>query len=182
MTEGWSDAPVKRRSSLAVRAAHVQASAAPDPAEFAGPRVLSAPDGLTIVAATRERTADCPDCGTPSGAAHSRYERHLQDFPWQGRPVTLRIQARRLRCCNPDCRRRTFAKRLDDSAPTAARRTRRLIDLQRYLGLALGGEAGTRLATRLAIPVSADTLIRMARQLDRPSDPTPPPRVLGIDD
>lgn len=96
--------------------------------------------------------------------------------------MTLRIQARRRRCGNPDCRRQTFAERLDDSAPTAARRTRRLIDLQRYLGLALGGEVGARLATRLAIPVSAATLIRMARQLDRSPEPAPSPRVLGVDD
>jgi hypothetical protein len=96
---------------------------------------------------------------------HSRYERRLQDLSWQGRRVTLRIKARRLRCRNPDCQRQTFAERLSDSAPAAARRTRRLADLQRHLGLALGGEAGGRLATRLAIPISADTLIRMARRL-----------------
>jgi transposase len=63
-----------------------------------------------------------------------------------------------------------------------ARRTRRLADLQRHLGLALGGEAGARLATRLAVPASADTLLRMTRRQDQPSQPRPPPRVLGIDD
>jgi transposase len=57
-----------------------------------------------------------------------------------------------------------------------------LADLQRHLGLALGGEAGARLASRLAIAISADTLIRMTRRDHPPPEPSPPPRVLGVDD
>ena len=145
-------------------------------------QILPTPDSLVIVAASRGGTAACPDCGAPSAVVHSRYERHLQDLPWQGRPVTLRIQARRLRCRNPACQRQTFAERLVEGAAVAARRTRRLDDLQRHLGLALGGEAGARLAMRLAIPISADTLLRMLRRQDPSSEPSPPPRVLGVDD
>lgn len=98
--------------------------------------VLASSDGLTIVATCAERAAACPDCGARSGVVHSRYARRLQDLPWQGRPVSLRIQARRLRCGNPVCQRRTFAERLADSAAVAGRRTWRLADLQRHLGLA----------------------------------------------
>jgi transposase len=145
-------------------------------------QILPAPDGLIIVAASRAGPAACPDCGAPSAVVHSRYDRHLQDLPWQGRPVILRIQARRLRCRNPDCRRQTFAERLAESAATAGRRTLRLADLQRHLGLALGGEAGARLASRLAITSSADTLLRMARRQSLPPEPSPSPRVLGVDD
>jgi hypothetical protein len=144
-------------------------------------QILPAPDGLIIVVAPQHKTAACPDCGTPSGLMHSRYERCLQDLPWQGRPVTLRIQARRLRCRNPECQRQTFAERLAEGAAAAARRTRRLDDLQRHLGLALGGEAGARLAARLAVPISADTLLRMTCRQIPPLDPDPPPLVLGVD-
>ncbi|MFC7555656.1 ISL3 family transposase [Pseudoroseomonas wenyumeiae] len=145
-------------------------------------QILPAPDSLVIVVASRDEAAVCPDCGAPSAVVHSRYDRHLQDLPWQGRPVTLRVQARRLRCRNPECRRQTFAERLAEGAAAAARRTLRLADLQRHLGLALGGEAGARLAARLAITVSADTLIRMTRRDHSPPEPSPPPRVLGVDD
>jgi transposase len=145
-------------------------------------QILPAPDGLVIVVASRGGTAACPDCSAPSAVVHSRYERHLRDLPWQGRPVTLRIQARRLRCQNPACQRQTFAERLVEGAAAAARRTLRLADLQRHLGLALGGEAGARLAARLAIPVGADTLLRMARRQTSSPEPGPPPRVLGVDD
>lgn len=138
---------------------HAQASAAPDPLWVAGPADPSGTGGLVIVAASGGGTAAYSDCGTPSAVVHSRYERHLQDLPWQGRPVTLRIQARRLRCQNPDCQRKTFAERLVEGAAVAARRTRRLDDLQRHLGLALPSEADARLAARLAVPISADTLL-----------------------
>lgn len=44
----------------------------------------------------------------------------------------------------------------------SGRRARRLRDLQHHLGLALGGEAGARLARRLSAPTSPDTLLRLA--------------------
>jgi transposase len=96
--------------------------------------------------------------------------------------VTLRVQARRLRCLNPACPRQTFAERLVDTAPASARRTSRLGDLQHHLAIALGGEAGARLAARLAIRTSADTLLRMARRDGLLREPGPPVRVLGVDD
>src|SRR5215472_5331250 len=44
----------------------------------------------------------------------------------------------------------------------------------------LGGQAGAHLATRLGMPSSPDTLLRLVCQAARP--PTPTPRVLGVDD
>src|SRR3954453_20416207 len=82
----------------------------------------------------------------------------------------------------PGLLRRTFVERLGETARPAARRTSRLGDLQRHLGLVVGGEAGARLAARLAIPISPDTLLRMARRGDPSPGPRPPPRVLGVDD
>jgi transposase len=152
------------------------------PAGLLVEQILPSPDHLTIVATARQKTAACPDCAAPSCRVHSQYDRTLGDLPWQGRPVTLRVRVRRFRCLNPSCRRRTFAERLGETARPAARRTSRLGDLQRHLGLVVGGEAGARLAARLAIPVSPDTLLRMARRGDPAPVPRPPPRVLGVDD
>ena len=152
------------------------------PAGLLVQQILPSPDHLTIVATARPKTAACPDCAALSGRVHSRYDRTLGDLPWQGRPVTLRVRVRRFRCLNPACLRRTFAERLGETARPAARRTSRLGDLQRHLGLVVGGEAGARLAARLAIPISPDTLLRMARRGDPSPVPCPPPRVLGVDD
>jgi transposase len=48
------------------------------------------------------------------------------------------------------------------------------------VGLAVGGEAGSRLLSLLAMPISGDALINDIRRQPEPKVPTP--RVLGIDD
>jgi transposase len=50
----------------------------------------------------------------------------------------------------------------------------------RGLGGEAGGEAGARMATRLRMPVSGDTVLRIVRRPSTSTEPTP--RVLGIDD
>ena len=110
---------------------------------------------------------------------HSFYSRRLADLPWQGRVVELQVRVRRFRCTSLECRRRIFAERLD-TARSKARRTVRLRDIQQQIGLALGGEPGSRLAGRLAMPVSGDTLLRLVRAGDIAI--SPPPRILGVDD
>lgn len=152
------------------------------PAGLLVQQILPSPDRITIVTAPHSASAACPGCGTPSSRVHSRYERVLDDLPWQGRPVSLRIRARRFRCASPDCPRLTFAERLVGTALAAARRTGRLGDLQHHLGLALGGEAGARLAQRLATPTSPDTLLRMVRRDGCLREPGAAVRVLGVDD
>ena len=129
------------------------------PSDLLVQQVVPTPDHVTIIATARQPTADCPTCCWPSGRVHSRYERRLHDLPWQGRPVILRLRARRFHCPNPACSRRTFTERIGHVAAVAGRRTGRLADLQRQVALATGGEAGSRLAGRLAMPASPDTLL-----------------------
>ena len=145
-------------------------------------QVLPAPDTVTIHTSPCQGSAPCPTCGQSSERLHSRYQRTLADLPWQGRPVALRVRARRLRCLNPACSRQTFAERLSGVARAGARRTERLGSLQGHLGLALGGEAGRRLSERLAMPTSADTLLRLIRSAGNDNEPQPTPRVLAVDD
>ena len=143
-------------------------------------QVLPEPDRVTVVARPRLPTSTCPDCHAPSSRVHSRYERRLADLPWQGRPVAIRIRARRFRCAEPACPRRTFAERLSGIARPSARRCERLADVQRQVALALGGEAGARLSARLAMPISADTRLRLAVSTTRAEPPAP--RVVGVDE
>ncbi len=151
------------------------------PAGLAVVKVVSNADHVVITSSPHQPSAACPTCAQVSQRLHSRYQRTLADLPWQGRPVALQVQARRFRCLNPSCARQTFAERLA-GAPAAARRTKRLGDLQGHLAHALGGEAGRRLAERLAMPVSADTLLRMACAASNDREPPPTPRVLAVDD
>jgi len=144
--------------------------------------ILSNPEQVTILTRFHQQAAPCPTCAEVSGRVHSFRQRTLHDLPWQGRPVMLRVHLRRFRCLNSACPRQTFVEPLTDAARPSARRTERLATLQGHLGLALGGEAGARLAEKLAMPISADTLLRLIGQAGDQAIPRPTPRVLAVDD
>jgi transposase len=61
-----------------------------------------------------------------SDKAHSRYQRHLADLPWEGVAVKLILSVRKFFCLNPDCRRRIFCERLPGLAAPYAHKTLRL--------------------------------------------------------
>ena len=89
--------------------------------------------------------------------------------------------ARRFRCLQASCERRIFTERFSrDIIDPYARRTSRLDALTHMIALVLGGRPGERLADRLAMPVSADTLLRLLRRRAAPTPSTV--RVVGIDD
>jgi len=127
--------------------------------------------------------APCPACTSSSDRIHSYYERRLADLPWNGIPVEIRLRTRRFFCDTDACAQRIFTERLPETTATYARRTLRMEQALRWLGLALGGEAGARTAQRLGLVVSGDTLLRHLRRMSVAQKPVPvSPRVLGIDD
>jgi transposase len=150
------------------------------PPGLAVEQVVPSSEQITIVTTLRSATAACPGCGQTSARVHGHYRRRLQDLAWQGHPTTLLVRVRRFCCGNPLCPRRTFAEPLGSAAARSARRTERLAGVQCQLGFALGGEAGARLAARLAMPVSPATLLRLVHRVVAPSPPAP--RVLAVDD
>ncbi|WP_052389699.1 transposase family protein [Belnapia moabensis] len=125
------------------------------PAGLLVQQILPSPDYLTILVTPRQAWAACPTCAAPTRRVHSQYDRILHDLPWQGRPVRLHVRARRFRCLQPACPRVAFAERLTDIAPPAA---------------------------RLAMPASADTLLRMVRRAGATLEPRPAVRVLAVDE
>jgi transposase len=150
------------------------------PAGLAVERVIPSADQITIVTTLRAATATCPGCDQSSARIHGHSQRRLMDLPSQGRPAALLIRVRRFCCGNPSCARQTFAEPLGAIAARSARRTARLATVQCQLGLALGGEAGARLAGWLTLPASPDTLLRLVHRAVPPQPPTP--RVLAVDD
>jgi transposase len=111
---------------------------------------------------------------------HSYYTRKVADLPWHGVAVRLDLRTRRFRCRNSLCTKRVFCERLPRVVAHYARRTVRMEEALRVIGLLLGGEAGARAAARLAVAASADTLLRRVRAAVKACAPTP--RVLGVDD
>jgi transposase len=90
------------------------------------------------------------------------------------------VQVRRFRCVNDACPRRTFGEPLPRIARCRARHTDRLRSSHHAIAVALGGNPGAHMATRIGMPVGATTLLRRIREADL--DPPLPPRVLGVDD
>jgi transposase len=127
-----------------------------------------------------EPTASCPDCAVPSSSIHSRYQRRLADLPWGALAVRLQLLVRKFVCHTLTCARRIFTERLPDVAAPYARRTMRLVNALRAIGIALGGQAGARLAARLRLPTSASTLLRLVRAAPTPHIPAL--QAVGIDE
>jgi transposase len=151
------------------------------PAGLLVQQVLSEPNRVVILSRPTSSASVCPLCGKASTRIHSHYQRHLADLPCQGRIVVLRVQVRRFRCATDGCPRQVFAERLPEVVTPRARRTTRLADIQHHIAFALGGEAGSRLAQRLTMPLSATTLLSMLRQRAA-ATPAQAPRVLGVDE
>ena len=135
---------------------------------------------LTVHLAITAPTAACPVCGSDARRVRSRYTRRLDDLPCLGRRVRLQVAVRRFVCPQSDCPRRIFAERLPGFAAPRARTTDRLRQTQADIGSSLGGEAGSRLAARMGMTTSPDTLLRRVKRLK--DEPAGPPRVVGIDD
>jgi transposase len=138
------------------------------------------PSLLLIRIASTAPGAACPRWGRVSDRVHGRYTRTIADLPSHDRPVVLRLIVRRFRCTTPGCPRVIFCERLPELVAPHARTTNRLADIHRLVGLALGGEAGARLADHLNIPTSPDTLLRRVQAAE--DMPIPAPRFVGIDD
>ncbi len=142
--------------------------------------LLVADDGITIRAVSDAPGARCPICGEPADRVHSRVTRTLADLPWAGVVVRVQIRVRKFFCDNPTCPRRIFTERLTGMTRVSARRTDRQQDALLDFAVALGGEAGARLAAKRGMRVSPDTLLRLLRRVPEIARPTP--TMLGVDD
>ncbi|MDQ3567084.1 MAG: ISL3 family transposase, partial [Actinomycetota bacterium] len=133
-----------------------------------------------IHTSTERPAAECPLCGRPSRRVHGRYTRTLADLPWCGTPVRLRVRVRKFFCDEATCERRIFAERLEEVTHPFARGTDRRRGALEWIAFALGGEAGARLARKLGLLVSPDTLLNRIRGAFL-ADPEEV-RALGVDD
>jgi transposase len=150
------------------------------PAGIAVTSVHPSASELVMCVACQAASMPCPQCHQPSARIHGHYQRTVADLPCAGRNVILALTVRKFVCTTPSCPRKIFTERLSGLVESYARMTSRLIALVQALGLAAGGQMGTRLADRIAIATTPPTLLRHLMQL-----PTPVARavrVLGVDD
>jgi transposase len=143
-------------------------------------QVVAADDGVYIDLRKIADTGRCPRCRRPSRRVHSHYTRRIADLPIADRAVVLRLRVRRFRCSASECSQRIFAEQVPGLAGRRARRSLPLLASLREVGFALGGRPGVRLGSRLRLPASRSTLLRLVRTTPLPA--SEPPRVLGVDD
>ncbi|HEU5329700.1 MAG TPA: ISL3 family transposase [Thermomicrobiales bacterium] len=156
------------------------ASLVPDPAVVTLEQIVADDTQITLVVRAQQERTRCPVCAAPATRVHSWYTRRLQDVPWQGLAVSVRLHTRRWFCDNPHCARHIFTERLPTVAEPHSRRTARLATIVLLFGVAVGGAPGARLLAALGIAVSGDTLRRAVCASALPDASAP--RVLGVDD
>lgn len=135
---------------------------------------------LTVLIKCGRLYAACPLCQTSSDKIHSCYTRKLADLPCFEFKVHIKLAVRRFFCANKNCKRLIFGERLAEIVAVKARRTLRQAAKLSQFGLAVGGEAGARLATKAGMRASGDTVLRLVRRSLLP--PTETPQLLGVDD
>ncbi len=137
-------------------------------------------NGLIIAVVATYPASCCPLCSELSLSIHSHYRRVLRDVPCAGRRVQLFLTMRKFYCRNPLCERKVFTERLPAFVEPWARMTIRYCEQITSIGLATCGKGGTRLAARLGIQTTRQTILRRIMAL--PDSSAGVILFLGIDD
>ena len=143
-------------------------------------RIQITEKGLVIALVATHPTSCCPLCSQPSSSIHSQYCRSLRDAPCAGRRVQLSLTCRKFYCRNPLCQRKVFTERFPDFVEPWARMTMRSCEQITCIGLATCGKGGARLAARLGIQTTRQTILR--RIMGLPDASAGVILYLGIDD
>jgi len=137
-------------------------------------------NGLVIEVVATSPTSCCPLCSQPSSSIHCHYRRTLRDASCAGCRVQLHLVVRKFTCHNPYCERKVFAERFPTFVEPWARMTMRHCQQITSIGLATSGKGGTRLAARLGIQTTRQTILR--RMMELPDSSPGVILFLGIDD
>jgi zinc-finger of transposase IS204/IS1001/IS1096/IS1165 len=121
-------------------------------------QIQEAEASLTITVIATHPTACCPLCLEPSFSIHSLYCRTLADVPCGGRQIQLLLTIRKFFCRNSLCERKVFTERLPQFVEPWARMTIRLCHSLQSIGLATCGKGGAKLAARLGIYSTRQTI------------------------
>ena len=154
----------------------------PDPKALALDMIAVQEGIITFHIRTIAEMAVCPDCACCTDRVHSRYQRTLQDLPWQGNAVRFLFTVRRFFCGNATCKRKIFAEAPANVARRYGRKTSRLDDLLLQLVWKVGGESAAAIARLIGLLLSPDAALYRFKQSASQNTLKESPEVLGIDD
>ena len=124
--------------------------------------------------------APCPECRHESTQIHSTYQRDPIDLAWADWGVVLHLKVKRFFCRNPKCPKVTFAERFPGFLTRYARKTDRVMERQRQIGLEVCARSAERLLHRYHLGISDTTVNRLLRGL--PDPPASKLHAVGVDD
>lgn len=143
-------------------------------------QIQASENEVSITVIATHPTCCCPLCSERSCSIHSQYRRSVRDVPCGGRRVQLVLCVRKFFCRNPLCEQKIFTERIPDLVRPWAKMTMRYCQQLTSIGLATCGKGGTKLAARLGMQTSRQTVLR--RIMDLPDLPGSSIVYLGIDD
>ena len=138
-------------------------------------------DHFILKLRTKHAQGICLDCRENSYSRHSKYIRKLLDLPWAGIPVNVNLSVNKYYCKNDHCVRKIFTERFGGQKKPYVRRTQRFTNHLTRIGCVLGGNAGSRLASLLGMPIARSTMLRIIYNCAE-GEEVATPKVLGIDD
>jgi len=115
-------------------------------------RVDDAVHQVTLHVTSLHARVPCPRCHVQTARVHSRFTRIVADLPWGAYAVRLQLRVRKFFCGNAACPCQIFTERLPAVVAPWARRTMRLVERLRALGVALGGAGRHTPHTALRTP------------------------------
>lgn len=125
-------------------------------------------DELNIYVQSTNGSGVCPNCCIPSGKVHSYYSRKLDDLPVFGKTSRIFLRSRKFYCRQDECPLRIFTERFDHHFRPYRRKTDRLEEKIRLLGLLAGGRPAERICGAVSMPTSDTTILRLAKAGDIP--------------
>lgn len=84
-------------------------------------------DKIIINVISNVKNVKCPYCGEASSSINTRYYREIQDLPYKGKPVFIKIRHRIYDCLNENCEQTRFGEPYDFVGSKESK-TNRLID------------------------------------------------------
>ena len=154
----------------------------PDPNALALDTIEVRAGVITFHTRTTAATEVCPECGYCSERVHNRYQRTLQDLPWQGNAVRFLLTVRRFFCNNAACKRKIFAEAPVNVARRYRRKTSRFDDLLLQLVWKVGGESAAAIAHLVGLLLSPDAALYRFKKSVHQNTMKESPEILGIDD
>jgi transposase len=123
--------------------------------------------GLVVSVIATHPTSCYPLCSEAASSIKSHYRRSLHDVACRGRRIQLTLTVRTFYCRNPLCERKVFTERLPTFVEPWARMKIRHGEQITSIGLATCSKGGTRLAARLGIQTTRQTILRRIKDFSR---------------